>query len=146
MLFYLTVFNKSQRWQCVSSGLLSSWDQENRENGMFTLTNLVLLKLMQFFFSKTSSCILLKKDCFLDSCMTTSYSFSLSHPTATARSMYFLQKKWSLAHASVSALCQCFHSGCCHILHAPTNHILYCSSTNDYLSQFPQDFHSELCR
>ena len=50
MLFYLTVFNKNQRQQCVSSGLLSSWGQENRKNGMFALTNLVLLRMYNFFF------------------------------------------------------------------------------------------------
>ena len=50
MLFYQTVFNKNQRQQCVSSGLLSSWGQENRKNGMFTLTNLVLLRMYNFLF------------------------------------------------------------------------------------------------
>ena len=91
MLFYLTVFNKNQRRQCVSSGLLSSWGQENRKNGMFTLTNLVLLRMYNFFFCETSFCTLLKKRCYLGPCMTTSCSFSLSHPTATAHGMCFLQ-------------------------------------------------------
>ena len=91
MLFYQTVFNKNQRQQCVSSGLLSSWGQENRKNGMFTLTNLVLLRMYNFFFCKTSFCTLLKKRCFLVSCITTSSSFSLAHPMATACGMCFLQ-------------------------------------------------------
>ena len=51
MLFYLTVFNENQRQQCVASGLLSSWGQENRKM-VPTLTNLVLLRMyIQFFFS-----------------------------------------------------------------------------------------------
>ena len=65
MLFHLTVFNKNQRRQFVSSGLLSSWDQENRKNGMLTLTNLVLLKIYIFFSAKLVSVLFWRNVAFL---------------------------------------------------------------------------------
>ena len=50
MLFYLTVFDKNQRRQCISSGLLSSWDKENRKKWYVYFDKLSFIKNLQIFF------------------------------------------------------------------------------------------------
>ena len=136
--FYKIVLAKSQIRQCFSVNYCHFRTNEMEKMVCF---------LWKKFFCKTNFWTLLKKHYFLDYCMTTSCFLSLSHTTVTARGTCFLQKKLYFAHAStIFAFGQCFHSRCFHIFHSSTNHILYRSSTNDYLSQYPWDSLSKLCR